>query len=300
MSYVLTLVSSSPSLPLSDKHLRHASDFVDRHSGFAVLDGPSWLDEGKAADIFVSAEMPPAMLEELRALLSRDKVDVFHLQAGNRRKKLLLADMDSTIVEGETLDDLAAYAGLKHQVSEITKLAMEGKLDFHQAIRERVALLRDLPVERLQETLEQIKLNPGAKELVSTMAQNGARCILVSGGFTFFTEAIAKQAGFHAHHGNILDIDAGKGVLTGQVVDPILDKHAKLRFLEDYMVELDLRDGDCMTIGDGANDIPMLEVAGLGVGYRPKQAVKDVVSSIIEHGDLSAALYAQGYSGLAQ
>lgn len=164
--------------------------------------------------------------------------------------------MDSTIVDAETLDQLADYAGLKEKIGAITALAMEGKLDFGGALRKRVSLLKDLRMEAMHKTLERMKLNPGAVLLIKTMKKGGAKCVLVSGGFTFFTGAIAKQVGFDTHHGNTLEIHNDK--LTGKVIEPILDKFTKADYLRTYVRDMKIKPEDVMAIGDGANDIPML------------------------------------------
>lgn len=252
-----------------------------------------WLAEGKAVDIAVDEKPARDRLRDMRSALATQKIDVFVSPAEGRRKKLLLADMDSTIVTGETLDELAAFAGLKDEIAAITAQAMEGQLDFHEAVRARVGLLKGLPTSALAETLSETVVSPGAAALVATMRAHGAYCILVSGGFTVFTGAIAKQLGFDAHHGNELEI---KGeALTGNVIEPIQDKFAKLEYLNRYVAKRGLSTADVMSIGDGANDIPMLETAGLGVGYHPKEIVQQAVDNVILHGDLTAALYAQGY-----
>lgn len=233
------------------------------------------------------------MLAHMRDSLKDDEIDVFMTPIENRRKKLLLADMDSTIVTGETLDDLAEHAGIKDQVAEITRRAMNGKLDFQAAITERVGLLKGLETGALNDTLKKIQISPGAQTLISTMRENGTYCVLVSGGFTFFTAAVSMQLQFHSHQGNELEIEDGK--LTGNVKMPILDKTAKVAFLKEYMNRSNLKAEECITIGDGANDIPMLKMAGLGIGYKPKPAVAEEIDNLIIHGDLTAALYAQGY-----
>lgn len=274
MSYILTLVASGNNL---------AAAHFDSE--------PTWLSPNKAAEIEVH-EKPD--LITLRKKFAGEKIDVFVTPAKNRRKKLLLADMDSTIVGEETLDELAGHAGIKDQVAEITARAMAGELDFHAAIRERVGLLKGLSAEMLDQTLAHTTINPGAKTFVQTMKAHGAHCVLVSGGFTFFTGAIAEAVGFHHHHGNILGIE--NDALTGEVIDPILDKDSKLDFLKRYAGELSITLEDTLTIGDGANDLPMLEAAGLGIGYKAKPLVIEALDNQIIHGDLSAALYAQGFS----
>ena len=231
MSHTLTLVASAAASPLEGALLERAAALCENHEIHKIRE-PVWLAEGKAADIGLSDTLDNSAVEALRDLLAPDKVDFFINPAEHRRKSLLLADMDSTIVTGETLDELAGYAGLKDHISAITARAMNGELDFEAALRERVKLLKGLPVSKLDETLEETKLSVGAEIFVKTMAHNGAKCVLVSGGFTFFTEAIAGKAGFHAHHGNTLGLE--EGTLNGEVIDPILDKSAKLNFLNHY------------------------------------------------------------------
>lgn len=293
MSHVLTLVSSTPDKPLTDSHIKEVLG-IAAYYNLEKTGKPVWLSKKKAADIPLSDKPGIALSAHLRETLDPAKIDLFVTDAENRRKKLLLADMDSTIVQGETLDELAAHAGLQDKISEITQAAMEGKLDFQAALRERVALLKGLGMEALERTLEETRLNEGAGTLVKVMAGAGATCVLVSGGFTFFTGPIAEKAGFHHHHGNILETD-GKA-LSGTVTEPILDRHAKVDFLNRYSADLGLEKYDTLTIGDGANDIPMLKSAGLGIGYRPKNAVAEAIGNLIVYGDLRAALYAQGYT----
>lgn len=293
MTHVLTLVASQGGAPLSDKHFKETGKILESYN-LAFTGKTHWLDKGIAAEIGLSGGTQSAMTAHLRDFLARDRMDFFITPTENRQKKLLLADMDSTIATTETLDELAEYAGIKDKIAEITALAMEGKLDFHAALKERVKLLTGLPASALHETLAQTALSPGAKIFVRTMRAQGATCVLVSGGFTFFTGAIAERCGFEFHHGNILEIADEK--LTGLVKEPILDKFAKVSFLESYMQDLGLSPAETLSIGDGANDIPMLKMAGLGVGYHPKHAVAGEIHNCILYGDLSAALYAQGYA----
>ncbi len=293
MSTVLTLVASDPQRPLSDKHTREVIKILGAYNVQPTCQ-PIWVKRGKVVEIGVTDNTSSALLLHLRDLLDGDATDVFITPIENRRKKLLLADMDSTIVNGETLDDLAEHAGLKDQIAQITARAMNGELDFHAALHERVNLLKGLETEALDKTLAAMTINPGAQNFIQTMHKHGAHCVLVSGGFTFFTGAVAKQVGFQAHHGNVLEIE--EGALTGKVKAPILDKHAKVECLKTYMDRFHLQPEECLTIGDGANDIPMLKLAGLGVGYKPKPAVADQIDNLIIHGDLNAALYAQGFT----
>ncbi|MDE2134379.1 MAG: phosphoserine phosphatase SerB [Alphaproteobacteria bacterium] len=216
------------------------------------------------------------------------------MPAANRRKKLLVADMDSTIIACECLDELADMAGLKAKISAITERAMKGEIEFAGALRERVGLLKGLPLEALERVWrERVRLNPGARELVATMKTNGARTLLVSGGFTFFTARVAEAAGFDEHQSNVL-IDDGKA-LTGEVREPILGREAKLQALERALTRFGLQADDALAVGDGANDLSMIRRAGLGVAYHAKPVVAAAAGASIVHNDLTALLYLQGY-----
>ncbi len=286
MHITLTFVAAAD--PLRDQYI---TDFMRR----ANIHGDIvWLDHDKAAEVTITHRQEKSLSEKARAFFAPYKIDVFITPSENRRKKLILADMDSTIVTTETLDELAVFAGLHDVIAAITERSMRGELDFNAALKERVHMLKGLKEEAMQKTLAQTQLMPGAKTLVQTMAKHGATCVLVSGGFTFFTGPIAQQAGFHHHHGNTLLLN--NGALTGEVAEPILDKTAKLDFLRRYCTKLGIDTADAMTIGDGANDLPMLQAAGLGVGYHPKPVVKNEIENCVLYGDLTAALYAQGYT----
>ena len=279
MIYVLTLATPAP-LPLTDDHIRAAISIA--------------LPDGNAAITRLGTQAADnALITKLRAYLDGLQIDFFLTPAAGRRKKLLIADMDSTMVRGETLDDLAKAAGLKEKIAAITQQAMEGGLDFAAAVRERVGLLKGLKAAAIAKAAAAMEFNPGAETLIKTMKANGARCILVSGGFTQFTEPAAARLGFDHHHGNSLIIE--NDILTGAVREPIQDKHGKVRHLNQYAAQWKVAPGDTMAIGDGANDLPMLKAAGLGIGYRPKPLLADSLTNLIRHGDLTAALYAQGY-----
>ncbi len=293
MTHVLTLVASLPHKPVTEKHFQTIVKIIDFYN-LKFTSKMAWLDKNKAAEVGLSGSAQNALIKHLRETLEDDQIDFFITKNENRQKKLLLADMDSTIASTETLDELAEYAGIKDKIAEITARAMNGELDFHDALRERVGLLKGLKRTALDATLQETTLNPGAETFVQTMRKNGAACVLVSGGFTFFTNAIAQQCGFGFNHGNRLEIE--QDVLTGNVIPPILDKFAKVEFLEHYMKDLSLKTDDCLTIGDGANDLPMLKMAELGIGYHPKETVKSEMGNCILYGDLTAALYAQGLS----
>jgi phosphoserine phosphatase len=227
-------------------------------------------------------------------LLADLPVDFAIQPVENRKKRLLIADMDSTIINVECLDELADFAGVKEQVSEITERAMRGELAFEGALRERVGMLKGLGVEALQSCYDQrVRLNPGAETLVRTMAKHGARCALVSGGFTFFTSRVAQAAGFHLNRANtLIELD---GALTGHVGDPILGKEAKLAALEEETAALGLTSADALAVGDGANDLAMIAAAGLGVAYRAKPIVAAQADAKVDHTDLTTLLYFQGY-----
>jgi len=252
-----------------------------------------WLSPGRALEIAFNHD-PAQVLERARRHFATQPVDVNVLPAANRRKKLLIADMDSTIIDCECLDELADMAGIKAKVSAITERAMRGELDFAAALRERVAMLKGLPLSALQRVYaERIHLNPGARTLVATMRQNGAHTLLVSGGFSYFTSRVAQAAGFHSEQANVLDDDGA--TLTGLVREPILGRESKLAALERTTTELGIAFGDSLCVGDGANDLAMIERAGLGVAYHAKPVVAAAAGAVIAHGDLTALLYLQGY-----
>ena len=203
--------------------------------------------------------------------------------------------MDSTIINVECLDELADFAGLKAEISAITERAMRGELAFEGALRERVGMLKGLAVAALQQTYdERVRLNPGARTLVRTMAANGARCALVSGGFSFFTSRVAQAAGFHSHRANQLGEADGK--LTGQVGEPIRGREAKLAALNEDAALFGIPLAETLAVGDGANDLAMIEAAGLGVAYRAKPVVAAQADAKVDHTDLTALLYFQGYA----
>jgi len=238
-----------------------------------------------------------AQAEILSVSLAETSLDFDYavVPAEGRRKRLLISDMDSTIIRQECLDELAAFAGLKEKISAITERAMAGELDFDAALTERVAMLEGLDLSALQECYEKsITLMPGAETLVATMTANGARCVLVSGGFTFFTQRVAAAAGFHAHRGNTLIDDGAK--LTGAVGRPILGREAKQVALEEECAAHQLTVSEAVAMGDGANDLAMIRAAGLGIAYRAKPIVAAEADAAITHTDLRAALYFQGYA----
>jgi len=279
MQHILTLIARDQAL--SPTVLARVRDVVGGEE-------PVILSPGEAADI--PCPGPGAPIAEALAGLP---IDWAILPAANRRKRLLVADMDSTIVTSETLDELAAAAGHGAAVAAITRRSMAGEVDFASALRERVAMLRGLTLDALDRTLARTALMPGAATLVRTMRAHGAYTALVSGGFTWFTGRIATQAGFDTHRANVL-LDDGT-VLTGHVGEPILDRDAKRTALLELAAACGITVADALAVGDGANDLAMIETAGLGVAYHAKPIVAGAARVRIEHCDLRALLFLQGY-----
>jgi phosphoserine phosphatase len=294
MSLVATLICH-PANPALD------STLVDGARAVLPSPGPArWLFDGVAVDIAFEAP-DPVQAGDIRTIESRLRaargdlpIDIVVQPQVFRRKKLFLADMDSTMIGQECIDELADFAGLKPHVAAITEQAMRGEIEFEPALRERVALLRGLPVGIIDEVLgKRITLSPGGRELVATMRAHGAYTCLISGGFSLFTDKIAGLIGFHEHRANRLLIR--DGLLTGEVAEPILGRAAKLATLTELTEAFDLDRIDALVVGDGANDLAMIQQAGLGIAYRAKPAVAAAASARIDHGDLTALLYAQGY-----
>jgi phosphoserine phosphatase len=252
-----------------------------------------WLAPDVAAE-FSLAETPANFWEVWETAQSM-QIDLVLQPTVGRRKKMLLADMDSTMIQQECIDELAEEAGVGARVKDITARAMNGELDFDSALRERVGLLKGLPVSIIGKVLEErITLMPGGPELLGTMKANGAYAALVSGGFTAFTSSIATRLGFDENRANTLI--AADGVLTGEVGDPILGKQAKVDALNEITKRLGLDTSDVMAVGDGANDLGMLHKAGVGVALHAKPVVAAEVDTRINFGDLTALLYIQGYA----
>ena len=248
----------------------------------------------EAIDLVFEAEAPAPLHLAVKDAVADAAVDYCIQPWTGRRKRLLIADMDSTIIGCECLDELADFAGVKAEVSAITERAMRGEIGFEGALRERVGMLKGLPIAALEQCYaERVRLNPGAATMVRTMAAHGARCVLVSGGFGFFTARVAKAAGFHAERANTL-IEA-EGALTGQVGDPILGREAKLAALEQECAALGIGLDQALAIGDGANDLAMINAAGLGVAYRAKPVVAAEADARVDYADLTSLLYFQGY-----
>lgn len=252
------------------------------------------LAQDDASDFEFSGLKPENATEVLADIAANVPVDFSVVPSQGRRKMLLVADMDSTIITAECIDELADFAGLKDQISGITERAMRGELEFEGALRERVALLKGLDMTVLPKVFdERIRLTPGAKELVATMNASGAFTALISGGFSFFTGRVAKLAGFQFEQANLLLED--NGALSGKVAEPILGSDAKKAAVIKFRDERGLTASQTMAVGDGANDLAMIEEAGLGVAFRAKPLLADAADAHIQHGDLTALLYLQGY-----
>jgi phosphoserine phosphatase len=291
MSHVLSLVGAEAKAPLTSR---------DVDDGHRALDGagassssPDWLSPDEACDIhFEGAEA--GGLAAVRAALTGRPFDANVLPAEFRRKRLLVADMDSTLIEQECIDELADAVGIRDQVAAITERAMRGEIDFEPALRERVALLAGLATEVVADLLaERIAIMPGASLLVATMRAHGAYTALVSGGFTAFAGPVAERIGFHEHRANTLLSEAG--AFTGFVAEPVLGRAAKVEALIELTDRLKLEHSETLAVGDGANDIGMIRLAGLGVAYRAKPALRVEADAIVDHADLTALLFLQGY-----
>jgi phosphoserine phosphatase len=283
-SYVLNVISEIAGSLAGD---------IDQWLGPWRAEAPlTWLSDDYAFDAPIIGDTGKA-LAEARAQAGLD-ADINVVAVEGRRKKLLIADMDSTIINCECLDELADMAGLKAKVSAITERAMRGEIEFAGALRERLGLLKGLPLAALERVWrERIRLNPGAKELAATMKTNGAHTLLVSSGFTYFSARVAEAAGFDDHQSNVL-LDDGEA-LTGAAREPIVGREAKLIRLEAEITRLGIDAADVLAAGDGANDLAMIQRAGLGVAYHAKPVVAAAAGASITHNDLTALLYLQGY-----
>ncbi|MGJ7040029.1 phosphoserine phosphatase [Shinella sp. BE166] len=288
MAFVATLVANPSNPVLTPALAEKAADQVK-------ASGLYWLADGIACDIALRDDSDiAAARDKISAAIGNAPIDLAIQEAETRRKKLLIADMDSTMIGQECIDELAAEVGLKDRVATITARAMNGEIAFEPALRERVALLKGLPVSVIDEVIaKRITLTPGGRELIATMKAKGFYTALVSGGFTVFTSRIAAMLGFDENRANLL-LDAD-GKLTGEVAEPILGKQAKVDALIEISERLGISPEEAMAVGDGANDLGMLHLSGAGVALHAKPAVAAEAKIRIDHGDLTALLYLQGY-----
>ncbi len=288
MALVATLIAN-PSNPVLTPALAEAAADAVKASGLY------WLADGIACDIALTDGTDPDAAETLlRGVIGDAPVDVAVQDAESRRKKLLIADMDSTMIGQECIDELAAEVGLKDKVAAITARAMNGEIAFEPALIERVGLLKGLPLGVVDEVIaKRITLTPGGKQLIATMKSKGHYTALVSGGFTVFTGPIAEMLGFDENRANTLIAEGG--ILTGEVANPILGKQAKVDSLIEIADRLGISTDDALAVGDGANDLGMIQLAGTGVALHAKPVVAEQAKVRIDHGDLTALLYLQGY-----
>ena len=288
-SYALTLIGDSNLEPLQTGHIDRVSQRL------AITGKADWLAEKEACDIFLESSLSAVdIATQARDALSGTALDAVCTSIEGRRKKLLVSDMDSTIINQECIDELGDAIGLGPQIREITASVIRGNVGFSDALRERLALMRGTECQLLETVYqERISLKAGALTLVQTMRGHGAYCVLVSGGFSFFTRRIAERVGFHDHQGNELAFEGGK--LTGAVQEPILGRSAKLKTLKRLCSERGLKPSDVLAVGDGANDIKMIEAAGLGVAFHGSDCLRKQANACIDNCDLKALLYVQGF-----
>ena len=292
MSSVLTLIANPAGPAIEDSMVATARAAL-ASSGVEAAGDAEWLAPGIACDIAFTGPAPPEAQAAVREALAAAPVDAVIQPSHGRRKRLLVADMESTIIANEFIDEIAEAAGIGEVVAGITLRVVRGEVEFAAAIEERVAMFTGLPEEALERAWGNVAVMPGAEALARTMRAHGAHTALVSGGFTFFSERVAELVGFDSQHANLLE--TADGALTGRIVAPILDRAAKRTWLETIAGELGISCTATMAVGDGANDLDMLAAAGLGVAFRAKPIVARSAAARIDHGDLTALLYLQGY-----
>jgi phosphoserine phosphatase len=288
---VVTLIAAQANDPAIGNAAEVARQALEKLG--ARIDGIDWLAPAQACDILFDDLAPDQADAGVRAALGAAPIDILAQHTVGRRKQLLVADMEATIIANEMLDELAELRGIQPQIADITRRAMNGEIEFAGALRERVGLLKDMPESALAEAGARIRINPGAAALVATMREHGAYTALVSGGFRIYAERVRQELGFDVAVANELIVENGK--LAGTVKEPILGREAKLATLTLLAVERGLPFAATIAVGDGANDLPMIEAAGAGIAYHAKPIVAAAARLRVDHGDLTALLYAQGY-----
>jgi len=295
MQNVLVLITAPHRQPLDDSMVATAIEAM-RAAGARLdtrRDATRWLAPEEAAELPFDGA-PAHMRGAVERALEGWPVDVAVVPATNRRKRLLIADMDSTIIENETLDELAAEAGVGDRVAPITARSMRGEIDFTEALRERVAMIEGLGLDALERTAARVRVTPGAATLVRTMRRAGAYTALVSGGFRFFTGRVRAAVGFDCDEAN--DLEMANERLTGRVIEPVINRDGKRAALERLAAAHRIMLADCLAVGDGANDLALIEAAGLGIAYHAKPIVAAAADVRVDHADLTALLFVQGYA----
>lgn len=294
MQKVITLVKDYKNKIIMKEVINTIAHSIETKGGF--VNSINQLSENEAYDIiFEDEDIKGSLNEELKDFLVKNELDFFITDNTNRRKKLIICDMDSTIIEQECINEIADEFGIKEDIQKITDLTMEGNLDFEKSLEQRVILLKGLDVAKLKNIYDnKISFSPGAKSLVCTMRNNGAYCVLASGGFTFFTEKVSQELGFNEHHGNQLEFLDNK--LTGKVLKPVLNTNAKKICLENAVQKLKISIQDTIAVGDGSNDLDMLLAANLGIAYYAKPIVKEKIHYQINYTSLKSVLFMQGYN----
>ena len=288
-TYALTLIARPESAPLQPVHIKRVLQCLE------LSVEPQWLAPEEACDLIIDSHSSAEDITvKARDALAGCSIDIACTLNQGRRKKLLISDMDSTVINQECIDELADAIGIGPQIREITASVIQGNINFSEALRKRLLLMKGMDEKELESVYQQrITLKTGALTLVQTMRHHDAFCILVSGGFTYFTSRMAARLGFHDHQGNELIFNQGK--LTGEAREPILGRSAKLDILKTLCADKGLSLADVVAVGDGANDLDMIQAAGLGVAFHDTGSLREQSDACIEHSDLTALLYIQGF-----